>query len=415
MDKDYGISLKAIQKKAENTVNDLQKTGRAVINNTIDDIQLVLGGISECLKEVDKIRIRAIHRAIEYHTLYQRSMIEAGILRVDLIDKVWEKVFGKIEGNANPKIYQLRNPKQAVWSNSKPIMIPINLDSHTFPQRRAPYLFVHGAGKRGNEEEAFDFYEQFELNAKMFNNSNHDYSSSDIYIVSYDSLITNNTKLIIKDAFESVLGTLSDSDAPLLFTAVVWREWEKRAEETAEKVILPFMRKMSESGIEAPRLGAGAITHSLGCYALSHAAQLFVSEIPEPSLRPFSFWFCMAAALPSNAFTSTGQFPLAPLIAGRPYQDNLFYGTSVWFSNLDATLGVLYSILANRYFSMGQTGSLVSKEDLVNLDVTRCSGLEHDYPIYFKLVKNVIRSALGTEVWSEQPHCELKLPTIKIE
>lgn len=411
MDKYYGVSLKSLQDRAGNTINEMQRIGKAVIDNTIDDIRLVYEGVEECAKEIDKIRIRAMHRAIEYHTLYQRTMRDLGIIPADLIDQVWRMVFGDIKGEAHPRIFHLTNPKVSVWEDTRlRNMVEVDISTINFPVGRAPFVFVHGAGKRGNELDAFSFYYSFEREARMFNNSLKDYSHADIFIVSYDSLITNNTRLIIKNAFESLLGPLTDADAPGLFSAVMWREWEERAEFTAEKVILPFLKKISESGLE-PSYGAGAITHSLGCYALAHAAQLFVTEIPESSQRPFDIWFCMAAALPSNAFTRTGDFPLAPLIAG-PSIAGPKHGTSVWFSNVDYILGLLYGVLANRHFAMGQTGALAAANDLTNLDVTNCVGIEHDDFKYFPLVQRSIRTALGTEIWSEEPDCALTLPNI---
>ncbi|WP_044797055.1 hypothetical protein [Bacillus cereus] len=413
MNKFYGISLKSMQEKATKSIGDAQRIGKAIINNTIDDIGFIFNSAEECLKELDKVRLRATHRAIEYHTFYRRTMIDLGIIPKELIDEVWRRVFGDVgEGDANPRLFHLTNPYTAVWEDpSKRIMKEINISDLTFPTGRAPFIFVHGAGYRGQENEAFAFYHSFEKEAKMFNNTVKDYSNADIYIVSYDSLITNNSRIIIKNAFESILGPVSDDDAPLLFSAVMWRVWEKRAEVTAQDVILPFMKKISESGIEAPSLGAGAITHSLGCYAMAYAAQLFIQEISEPALRPFKFWFCMAAALPANAFTNTGDFPLAPRIAG-PAVNGPEYGTSVWFSNFDLILGGLYTLLANQHFAMGETGALVSAHGLTNLDVTMCTNEVHNDFEYFPLVKHEIRSALGTELWSEQPRCALTLPNI---
>ncbi|MGM2730942.1 hypothetical protein ACS2QU_24480 [Bacillus cereus group sp. Bce005] len=409
----FGVSLKSIQEKAVNTLDEIQRVGNAVINNTMDDAQLIYGGAEACYKELDKVRVRALHRAIEYHTLHQRIMRDLKIIPVELIDKVWRMVFGDIEGTANPRLYQLTNPYEAVWGDTtKRCMKEItDISTHIFPPGRAPFVFVHGAGKRGNPDDAFYFYYYFEREAKMFNNTEKDYSHADIYIVSYDGLITNNTRDLIKTAFESVLGSISDYDAPLLFSAVMWRKWEIRAEDTANQVILPLLKRISDSNIESPVLGSGAITHSLGCYALAYAAQKFIQERPEPHQRPFNTWFCMAAALPANAFTNTGLFPLAPLIAST-FPRGASIGTSVWFSNTDLTLGPLYGMLANQHFAMGQTGALVSANDLTNIDVTRCTDIVHDDFEYFPRVQYEIRSALGTERFSEHPPCAITLPTI---
>ncbi|MHB8063574.1 MAG: hypothetical protein ACYDG2_13235 [Ruminiclostridium sp.] len=419
-----GISLKEMQSKCSDAIREGQNIAKSVYNNTIDDISRIIGGVEHCANEIDKIRLHVTHRAIEYHTLYRRTLSETSIIPDKLIEEVWNKIFGEVEGEANPRIFHLKNPKQAVWGDSSipycrsqnpdenwdprnpciPQMEEINVSTIQLPENRIPFLFVHGAGLRGNKESAYRFYYYFEQVARMFNNSIWDYSNIDIYLVSYDSLITNNTKLIVREAFESILGPLDDDDAPLIIGAALWKEWEKRAETTANEVVLPFLKRISQDVSESNSRGATVISHSLGCYLQAYASQKFVLEIPEANKRPFQYWFCMAAALPANAFTSTGEFPLAPRIA--------YHGTSVWFSNTDWILGTLYACLANGYFGMGETGALVSANELENIDVTMCTGLEHDYPAYFHAIRVDLRLRLGTDIWSEQPNCALALSTI---
>ncbi|WP_179867232.1 MULTISPECIES: hypothetical protein [Bacillus cereus group] len=129
---------------------------------------------------------------------------------------------------------------------------------------------------------------------------------------------------------------------------------------------------------------------------------------------PLNSWFCMAAAIPANSFTSTGIFNKAPLIAGMP--DNPGLGTLVWFSYLDSALSTLY-VMANKYAAMGQTGALQNQYPLTNIDTSKCTQGVHMtdeinkngvvIPGYFTLPGPTIRSILQTEKSYYIPDCAL--------
>ncbi|MDA2116714.1 hypothetical protein PDN31_15295 [Bacillus cereus] len=405
------VNLGDVAKTVTNTVNDVKNNTEQLINNTVGDIQSILGNVAACAREMDRIRLRVTNRAIEYQTVVMRQVLDSKVLPVGLIDKVWDLIGWRVKKNPNPRIFRLENPKNCIWDKSESeILTEIN-ENAPLPPDKIPYVFVHGIQNGAFKSEAFKFYRNFELAARMFNPSNPqaNYSNVDIYIVSYDSKLTDEEGLIIREGISSVLASPVSGDAPDLYAAVMWKEWERRAQITAENKILPFLKQISQSNIK----GANAITHSLGCYALAYAANKFFIE--QPSMRPpFYSWFCMAAAIPANSFTSTGIFNKAPFIAGIP--DNPGIGTSVWFSYLDSALSTLY-VIANKYAALGQTGALQSQIPVTNIDTSRCTKGVHMVdevnkygvviPGYFTLLGPLIRSIFRTEESSHPPDCAL--------
>jgi hypothetical protein len=124
----------------------------------------------------------------------------------------------------------------------------------------------------------------------------------------------------------------------------------------------------------------------------AHAAQSYLKTRPDV-FGLFNFWFCMAAALPANAFTNTGAYTEAPRI--EVPEDGIRFSTSVWFSLLD--LGLVPYNYANHHSALGQTGSLQSVYPIFDFNVLNIVDGEHRSKDYFKLLGPVIRSILGTE------------------
>ncbi|MEB8700833.1 hypothetical protein P4H21_08580 [Bacillus cereus] len=358
------FDIGGIEKVATDSLQKVVSTVDAVVQNTVDDISLILNETANCAASMGRISMRVAQRAIEYNDVWIKQLIDAQILPIDLIEKVWEQIGWKLEKYPNPRIFLLENPRDAVWGGAPANFKEVDVNK-ALPMDRVPFLFVHGAEYNAFASEAFKFYRQFELAAGMFNNNITDYSKADIYIVSYDSKLTDEEGLIIRKGISTVLGGNITGDAPNIYASVLWKELERRAKITANEKIFPFLRQIALANNKGR-----AVTHSLGCLCLAHAANQYISG--RASIRPaFSSWFCMAAAIPTSAFTRTGEYTSAPLIAGIP--DGIAYGTSVWSSKLDSVLSTMY-VLANNRFAMGQWGALQTKENYyyTNLDVTKC-------------------------------------------
>lgn len=396
-----GISIKNLERKAKSAADGLRDATESIINNTVADVDNILANIGDCAEAMGNIGVRITQRAIQYHTSVSRIMRRAEVYPSEIISSVMSKVLkGCEDHDPNAIIYHLENPGPSVWEDKSRIMTPIDPETFSLPSDRIPYIFIHGIENQG-ETDAFEFYKKFEKAAWMFNHSNQnvDYSSCvDIYIVSYDSKISNEEEKIIIEAFESV-GVTIDGPAPHLFAAAMWKEWLRRAEITST-VIQPFLNKMKYLPYEKKGF---ALSHSLGTEVLSHAAHNLIKSDPdeEPALQS---WWSFAGAVPVDAFSSTGQYPLAPRIARDNIRESP--GTSIWYSAIDSYLSFLY-FLSNDHPAMGQCGAHVNEGEIknyINHDVTRCVGVAHETKYYFPLLGPTMRRILHTQIMSEDPN-----------
>ncbi|MEI5919431.1 hypothetical protein ACMHYP_26235 [Bacillus cereus] len=369
-----------LEKKANNTLRDLSEAGKVLLDNTLNDVQHIANGAAGCLAEWDSVRLRVAHRAIEYFTTIQRILIEAELLPVELIQKVWEQVSGQLERDPNPQVYALWNPKQAVWEGATPNLESLPADYNNFHIEASGTIFIHGKDYQSDPKEAYEFYVNYAKELNLYKNF---HTIQDVFLVCYDTKITDEADTIIRKGFETVLGTTITGSAPNMFAAVLWRELERRATLTGD-FLFPLLKRMREA-----KGAYGAVTHSLGCFTLAHVANRLVNVLPDGNrLRS---WHCMAPALPANAFTGTGIFKDAPLISD---------GTTVWYSHIDSILSTAY-IYANGYPAMGQTGCLESANSVENIDVTQFVGPVHNVqeiagtPGYFTLVAPKLKEKLG--------------------
>ncbi|KZE74900.1 hypothetical protein [Paenibacillus elgii] len=260
----------------------------------------------------------------------------------------------------------------------------IDVEHYKFPAGRYPCLFVHGKGHTATKDSAYSFFWDIEEHVKIFRHD--EYKNHDLYLVSYDTDLTGTDEKIIKAAFELFIKIGALGDPEPLILAVFWRELERRAEVTG-KFLVPFLKTLSsfyKSIEEMNGIGPFAITHSLGCYTFATAAQELLKESNEN--RCFAAWLCMAAAVPSNGFTNTGAFRLAPLIAGTP--DGPIMGTSVWYSRTDLVLNIAYT-LATGHLAMGVTGPLISRQEVYPEDVTSITKEDHHIAYFKKLSKKL--------------------------
>ncbi|MBZ9622907.1 hypothetical protein G9F71_008575 [Clostridium sp. FP2] len=406
MNKSKIIDLGAAEKKVKANLKSVNDTAINVINNTCEDIKFILDRAEGCVSDFDSIRNRIANRTSEYQAVITNEVIDSYI---EVFDMVWERVGGKLHRKIYPRIFQLINPKEAVWEGrGSENMQEIDINTITFPADRTPFVFIHGIENEPTKEAAYEFYEKFENAARMYNNDITDYSKdTDVFIVSYDSTLSNDEEVIIRAGFETVLGGTVTGDAPEFFAAVMWREWQKRAIYTGEEVLLPFLKKMADSNIDRTKRGK-VISHSLGCLVMAHAAEELKKQFPD-SEKPLNSWLVLAAALPLNAFANTGDYKNAPAVTGV-YDSDPLYGTKVWFSYVDFALLFFY-VYATKHEAMGQRGSVFpARYEVFNQDVTFCTLESHTADEYFARLASTLRFYLNTEIWSEQPRCSISVP-----
>ena len=118
------------------------------------------------------------------------------------------------------------------------------------------------------------------------------------------------------------------------------------------------------------------------------------------------FWWSMAPAVPSNAFTRTGIFGKAPQICRNNVEvpTRSLAKTNVFYSHQDAVLLVAYT-LATQNSAMGTTGSLATQyvfTELEDWDTTSQTAESHVIPEgapfggYFRNMGDTIRTFLDT-------------------
>ncbi|MGL5352872.1 MAG: hypothetical protein ACRDA5_06040, partial [Clostridium sp.] len=253
------------------------------------------------------------------------------------------------------KIFHLIDP------NDSSSAVEVDIKNFNFPEGRYPCVFVHGMGYDATKESAYSFFRSFEDVVNVFNHPK--YKEHDIYLVSYDTKLTDEISSKIRIVLSELLRINPAGDATPLILSVFWRELENRAKLTGD-YILGFLEKLANFTKENNTYGF-ALTHSLGCFTLASAAQKLIEK--DNSNIAFKNWLCMAAALPASGFAGTGDFNLAPLIAGPT--DGPSYGTSVWYSRMDLVLNIPYTF-ANGHLAMGVTGPLKNLNILTPMDVT---------------------------------------------
>ncbi|SFH47376.1 hypothetical protein SAMN04487776_11837 [Priestia megaterium] len=398
--------------KACETISDVAETARTVIDNTAEDINHILGNVEDCVRccgrAIDDTRLRIIHRQIQYYTKVIEAITRNGLVPADIIEDIYNLLEGELEGKPQHKIVHFKNPI-SIWDCSDPEFIEIDPETFEMPLNKEAWVFIHGLRYKAmnrdgsdfeidkfKKDNAYEFYKFFEEEAKMFDPKGIDYENVNVYFVSYDSEMSDEDEEKIKVVLEA-LG-IGGPQFHLILAAIFWREIEKRAKATGN-YIMPFLNKLSKKN------KGRAVTHSLGCYVMAHAAQQM-----NPTAPSFQSWWCMNAALPSDAFTNTGDFQRAPRIAGvwDPDRDpnrepdtppTVIIGTTVWYSVSDLVLMLLYP-LANFHPAIGQTGIGIVAQSaemwVSDVDVTLATGINHRAEDYFKPLGPSIRALLNT-------------------
>lgn len=359
----------------------IQETGEVVqdvIDDIGDDVTGILGNIEDCAADLDQIRLAIMNRGIAYHNNLFRLMIDNLFLFRLLIDEIRRRVGLDLEGEPHPKIYFLDKEHPTDVS----LATEVNIDSWEFPEGRYPCMFIHGMGHGQSIEKAHKVFMEFQSEVPVFGHDN--YKSHDMYLVSYDTDLTDDMKNKIHDAFKDITGIEPEDVLTSLYPAVFWRELEERAKKTGDYIV-SFLRKLNKFNENIDKRGF-VITHSLGCFTFAYAAQKLLEE--NIGYDMLDKWLCIAPAIPSNGFSEDGIFKIAPCIAGLA--DGPKYGTSVWYSRLDVILNVAYTA-ATGEVAMGSFGPSENNVFLTKMDVTQKIREDHEIEAYSEKLKTDFR------------------------
>lgn len=347
-----------------------------------------------------------MERYIQYETIYVRSLIEAGIIPATLVRKIQDRILGAVDPPPEPILFHLENP-ECVWTGEPPKMVEFDTSSRSPRTRVYPLIFVHGMQYVRKKEDAYKFYEEFEKATRLFKGERDpDSDEYDVYILSYDSDLTNETNLLIRRALEAELATNVEDDSPLLYLAILWRELVNRARYAGEKCLTPLFHSIFRLDEQKSKSGY-IISHSLGNEAVAFAANKYYSGRENTYIPICKSWWCMAAAIPADAFTNTGDYGVTPKISND---------TIVWFSRTDEVLSLLYPMgntapSGEPMLALGVTGALQHQYPLTNLDVTLCTDITHEVGNgYFRKLSKNIRWRLGIDMWPGRL-CELNIPS----
>ncbi|PNK22787.1 hypothetical protein CBR59_29850 [Bacillus thuringiensis] len=393
------MDLDQLGKQTKSILTSVRNSSTDIVKLVYTDISEILGS-TRCRDYLTPINSIVIDRESQHQTIVNKILMDQGCYPTELINKVRETLADSIEQNPKTQILKLNNPKEFAWQEGiEASWDPIDLNTVTFPHGRIPFVFVHGpqyeelSKPENNHNNAFNFYKLFEKYAAwLFKDDSN--PPIDIYLVSYDTSLEDDKKKLLIDAFATASGEEVTGESTFLFFIVIWKELVRRAEKAGED-IKRFLEKLSNSEIE----GAIAITHSLGCHVLAHAAHQLRED--QPLLDAFLSWFCMAPTLPSDAFTSTGKFRYAPGIIRRT--GDSYETTTVWYSKFDSILTSHYFLANKGCLAMGQTGAGQFPEIAYDIDVTNNVHVYHDSAKYYELLGTSIRH-IFLDLFGGSPH-----------
>ena len=374
------VDLGQLEETVSNTLETISDGANTLINNTMDDISSILGNISECASQLDEIRVRVTNRAIEYHSLIHRTLVDINMIPIQIIQQVTNAVAPQLVKNPEPKLFRLVNPKNATHLGEDPQFIQIHDNDLAQYSYKNLYFFIHGMDYSGTPKDSFEgMFKHFENAVGMFNNTNFDPDRM-IFFLCYDTYINDEYKTIIRLGFESVLGSPVSGNAPMMTLAVFWRELEDRAK-IAGKYLLSLL-------VHLPRGNDWSyyvLSHSLGNFVVGHMAQEFYKANPNEGNMLWN-WYSIAAAIPSNAITGSGIFNNAIKAFGGEIK--------VYHSLTDSVLSTAY-ILANALPAMGQVGSSISRRfEIVNKNFTNSIGYHHGGSDYYNGIKDDLKKEL---------------------
>ncbi len=364
------FGLGDISKKAKRELGNLYGAAKAVVDNTVDDIQGTIGDVSECLSRIDAIRVRVMDRGLEYTSDVTRYVVSA------VLDAILaaEGRLDPISEDPQLTLWWLQNPKRMMWPEpgqepEDPAVFPADNPGGLTPvelehirSSHRPFVFVHGAGYGPGWQNAIEFFKSMERELQLFKNEAADDLA--VIIVSWNSELTNPLRQSILEAL-----TVVDPAAPEVMWvvwAIYWRALEKRAGVAASQMG-QFVDKLTNT----PGPQMFAFSHSLGNYVWAEAIWNSDANLPE-----IGRWWCIEAAIPYGSFDREGRYASvvsrysAHVRTGRT-------GLRVWYSNTDAVLGTIY-VYATQAVAVGQWGVFGTEFPVNTEDVTADAGISHD-------------------------------------
>ncbi|GBF89898.1 hypothetical protein Rsub_02602 [Raphidocelis subcapitata] len=363
------IDLESLATTAQQGINAVVGVVTTGIDNLISNVGFVFEGVGECLASLDKVRLKVQEQAVKDLQGTIGAMETAGMLPVDLIYAASEVAAPQLVKDPKPQLWRLLNPYECTWGVPKQ---PAHFQAITDPATQIPHnlvshFFVHGAMYNGKPGYAYNnYYLAFEYRAKYFKSVPNrfwtcDNSTCAIYILTYDSDITDADEGIARQAIVTVLGSIAATvpvtgPAGFLAAAVIWRELKRRA-----RIAGAYLRNVVATlphgdAIEWGQGNFYIYSHSLGNQVVAHAFHTQYTASPNDGGR-FRGWYAFAAAIPASSFAPIGGIYSKALLALNHHMRSWPYqGTVRIYSSLkDEALSVLYYV-ANGHFAMGQVG-----------------------------------------------------------
>ncbi|GBF89899.1 hypothetical protein Rsub_02603 [Raphidocelis subcapitata] len=359
------VDLSAIATTAQQAIKTVVGAVTGGVDSLMNDVGAVFQGAGECLASLDQVRLKVGAQSIKDLKNTMAAIEAAGMLPLDLIYAATEIAAPQLLKDPKPQLWRLLNPYESTWGvpQQAPQFQKITDPATQIPRGLLSHYFVHGAMYTGKPSYAFyNYYLAFENYAKYFQSvPNRDWtcdnSTCAIYILTYDSDITDADEGIARQAIVTVLGSIAASvpvtgPAGFLAAAVIWRELKRRA-----RIAGAYLKNVVATLPHGKEMWGYSFiySHSLGNQVVAHAFHTQYTESPGDSGR-FKGWYAFAAAIPAFSFAPVGGIYSKALLAvtsgGYPYNGVIW----VYSSLKDEALSVLY-YLANGHFAMGQVGA----------------------------------------------------------
>lgn len=326
-------SLKDLEDWGKEKTDMVVETGKDVVNNTVEDIRKIFGGASECLAEIDSIRVHVMHRIGEYATRILQELLRP------LFDIVQRGLAGVVQRDPRPSLWWLTNPYESIWAGDPPNIRQITSPS-SIPQGHT-LLLIHGMNFKADPRIAYDeFVKPFEKQFQYFVQGSR--TNVNLLFLSWDTWLLDEDK-------NKILAAIGFADAGIgmILWGVLWRELERRAEEVT-RYLEPYIKILWRYDRNYSNF---VISHSLGSYLWSYQISTTVWNNEEGFSGK---WWSFQPAVLFNAYDDGEVFHKVP--EWYKFTSDTGHNLYLWHSTTDIVLSTAY-LFAKQGLAMGQVGA----------------------------------------------------------
>jgi hypothetical protein len=357
------INLEPVERWAEDRAETIQSESESFWNANVDDFSSMFAAGTACANALRHREGQLTNRFADYVGRISQEVLTEFFDWVQLIKQSVRR------RDPNPRLWHLRNPHEAIWLGATADMV--QLSDATRVRGDVAIFAFHGMNYNGSSTEAYrDYYKPLEEAWKIFKNGpNPDGLTSNVFIVSYDSMWTDEAERLAS-LYDVVTGL------NYIMLAAIWDECERRATLTASAMI-PRVKEFY-----ANHSSMVLMSHSLGAFGAATIYSSLVGEDFHRGLRSPGLWINMQGAIPNQSLLAGRQFGRVPSFF-HPELGPESYGLMMqFFARQDVTLSTMYMV-ARREAAIGKYGGYQASrqwwgpEILQRHDTTGITGSSH--------------------------------------